>query len=56
MTELASRVLTIQGDGNREAARQLSEAYGTASETLLLDFAAMKRARIPVDVRFQFVW
>lgn len=56
VTELASRVLTIQGDGDREAARQLSEAYGTASETLLLDFAAMKRARIPVDVRFQFVW
>ena len=56
VTELASRVLTIQGDGNREAARILSETYGTPSETLLLDFAAMKRARIPVDVRFQFVW
>lgn len=56
VTELASRVLTIQGDGNREAARTLAKTYGTPSETLLLDFAAMKRARIPVDVRFQFVW
>ena len=56
VTELASRVLTIQGEGDREAATALISDFGTASESLLLDFAAMKRARIPVDVRFQFVW
>ena len=56
VTELASRVLTIQGEGDREAAAALISDFGTASESLLLDFAAMKRARIPVDVRFQFVW
>ena len=56
ITELASKVLTIQGSGDREAAGALIRNYGTASESLLLDFAAMKRARIPVDVRFQFVW
>jgi hypothetical protein len=56
ITELASKVLTIQGSGDREAAGALIRNYGTAYESLLLDFAAMKRARIPVDVRFQFVW
>ncbi len=56
VTELASKVLTIQGSGDQEAAATLISDYGTASESLLLDFAAMKRARIPVDVRFQFVW
>jgi len=56
ITELAGKVLTIQGEGDREAASQMIEAYGAPSESLLLDFAAMQRARIPVDVRFQFVW
>ena len=56
VTDLATKVLTIQGDGDVEAARQLSETYGTPSESLLMYFAAMKRVRIPVDVRFQFVW
>ena len=56
VTELASRVLTIQGEGDSAAAHALIETYGAPSESLLLDFAAMKRARIPVDVRFQFVW
>ena len=56
VTELASRVLTIQGEGDREAASILINDFGTPSESLLMDFAAMKRARIPVDVRFQFVW
>ena len=56
VTDLASRVLTIQGEGDSAAAHALIETYGTSSESLLLDFAAMKRARIPVDVRFQFVW
>ena len=49
-------MLTIQGDGDREAARQLISDYGTPSESLLMDFAAMERANIPVDVCFQFVW
>ena len=56
ITDLATQVLTIQGSGDRQAAHQMIETYGSASESLLMDFAAMKRARIPVDVRFQFVW
>ena len=56
VTDLSSRVLTLQGEGDREAARKLISDYGTPSESLLMDFAAMGRAHIPVDVRFQFVW
>lgn len=56
VADLATQVLTIQGEGDREAAHRMIETYGAPSESLLLDFAAMQRARIPVDVRFQFVW
>ena len=56
VADLATQVLTIQGEGDREAAHRMIEAYGAPSESLLLDYAAMQRARIPVDVRFQFVW
>lgn len=56
IANVAGKVLTIQATGDYDAAKRLIAEYGKTSESLLLDFAAFKRARIPVDVRFQFVW
>ena len=54
--ELATRILTIQATGDKAAASALIRDYGTTAESLLLDFAALQRAHIPMDIRFQFGW
>ena len=54
--ELATRILTIQATGDKAAASALIRNYGTTAESLLLDFAALQRAHIPMDIRFQFGW
>ena len=56
ITALAEQVLTLQATGDRAAADALIAQYGSVTETLAQDFAAMNRAGIPTDVRFQFVW
>ena len=56
VTEMGTRVLGIQATGDRDAAHKLVADYGTASESLSQSFAALRQARIPMDVRFQFVW
>jgi hypothetical protein len=56
IASLASEVLTLQATGDREGAAAFSAKYGTVGESLSQDFAAMQRAGIPTDVRFQFVW
>ena len=56
ITALSERVLTIQATGDRAASDALIRQYGSVSESLAQDFAAMNRAGIPTDVRFQFVW
>ncbi len=56
IAEIAGNILTIQATGDRDAARKLIEDYGSTSESLRFDFAALQRARIPLDVRLQFVW
>ena len=54
--DLASRILTIQATGDKAAASSLIKKYGTTSESLRLDFAALQRAHVPMDIRFQFGW
>ncbi|MBQ9462534.1 MAG: Zn-dependent hydrolase [Bacteroidales bacterium] len=56
ITDIASRVLTLQATGDRAAALKLVTDYGTTSESLSQSFAGLRQARIPMDVRFQFVW
>jgi len=56
ITALAEHVLTLQATGDREGADAFVARYSTVAETLSQDFAAMNRANIPTDVRFQFVW
>ena len=56
IASLSEKILTIQATGDIEAARELLGTYGNVSESLAQDFAALDRAHIPTDVRFQFVW
>jgi hypothetical protein len=53
MVELARLILTIQGDGNYELARQLVEEKGFIREELQSDLDRLKDLSIPVDIVFQ---
>ena len=56
IASLAEKVLTLQATGDRAGADALVAAYSEIPESLAQDFAAMNRASIPTDLRFQFVW
>ncbi len=56
ITALAGQVLTLQATGDRAGADAFIAQYSTVGESLSQDFAAMQRAGIPTDIRFQFVW
>lgn len=51
-----ANILTMQATGNKALAEEIIADYGAASDVLRLDFAALERAQIPLDVRFQFGW
>ena len=53
---IAGQVLTLQATGDRAGADAFVAQYSTVGESLSQDFAAMQRAGIPTDIRFQFVW
>jgi len=50
---LAERILTLQGDGDYDAAGRLLAEKGTVSPTLAADLERLSRAGIPVDVVFE---
>jgi len=52
MNELSKLILTIQGDGNYEAAVKLLDSKGIISEQLAKDLARLEQANIPVDITF----
>lgn len=54
--KLVSEVLSIQGEGNYEVAKQFIEKYTVIDKDLNADFFNMKHAGIPVDLKFNFVW
>ena len=51
--ELASLLLKIQGDGDYEAARKLTEEMGVIDEQLQADLDRLDAGGIPVDVVFE---
>ena len=53
MTALSTKLLTIQGDGDYDAARQLTDQLGAADADLAGDLKRLAEAHIPVDVRFE---
>ena len=52
MRSLANKILTIQGDGDYQAARQLVEEKGYIREALQDDLDRLKQLNIPVDIVF----
>jgi hypothetical protein len=50
---LSAKLLTIQGDGDYAAARQLTDAMGIIGPQLAADLKKLETAGIPVDVTFE---
>lgn len=53
MNALSARLLTIQGDGDYEAAKQLTDQLGAVDAQLAGDLKRLDQAHIPVDIRFE---
>jgi len=53
MHMLAYRTLTIQGDGDYEAAKKMLESMGYIKEELQNDLNRINSSNIPVDIRFK---
>jgi len=53
MNALSAKLLTIQGDGDYEAAKQLTEQMGNVDAQLAGDLKRLDQAHIPVDIRFE---
>ncbi|HNS29244.1 MAG TPA: Zn-dependent hydrolase [Tenuifilaceae bacterium] len=53
MHMMADRTLTIQGDGDYEAAKEMLESMGYIKEELQNDLNRINSSNIPVDIRFK---
>ncbi len=53
MDALSAKLLTIQGDGDYAAARQLTDQMGAVDAQLAGDLKRLDQAHIPVDIRFE---
>jgi hypothetical protein len=52
MAKLSQKLLTLQGDGNYEGAKELLETKGVISDELQADLDRLTNANIPVDIVF----
>ncbi len=53
MNALSAKLLTIQGDGDYDAAKQLTDQMGAVDAQLAGDLKRLGQAHIPVDIRFE---
>ncbi|MDX1480051.1 MAG: Zn-dependent hydrolase, partial [Woeseiaceae bacterium] len=53
MTALSAELLTLQGDGDYEGARRLTEERGVIGPQLQADLDRLTESNIPVDIRFR---
>jgi len=53
MTELSRLLLTLQGDGDYEGAKALTDSKGVVTPQLQADLDRLMEANIPVDITFQ---
>ena len=52
IASLSRRLLTLQGDGDYEGAKDLTETKGIITPTLQADLDRLTEANIPVDITF----
>jgi hypothetical protein len=52
MNELSTKLLTIQGNGDYTAAKQLTDQLGAVDAELAGDLKRLDQAHIPIDIRF----
>ncbi|CAN5332564.1 hypothetical protein BH11PSE14_BH11PSE14_19390 [soil metagenome] len=50
---LSAKLITIQGDGDYAAAKDMTDSMGVISPQLADDLGRLKTAKIPIDVRFE---
>jgi hypothetical protein len=53
MNALSAKLLTIQGDGDYDAAKQLTDGMGNVDAELAGDLKKLEGAKIPVDIVFE---
>ncbi|GGY28819.1 hypothetical protein GCM10008098_22560 [Rhodanobacter panaciterrae] len=53
MNALSAKLLSIQGDGDYTAAKQLTDQMGAVDAQLAGDLKRLDQAHIPVDIRFE---
>ena len=53
MTELSRLLLTLQGDGDYDGVKALTESRGIIKAQLQADLDRLTQAQIPVDITFQ---
>ena len=53
MNALSEKLLTIQGDGDYAAAKDMTDTMGLISPQLAADLKRLDAAKIPVDVSFE---
>jgi hypothetical protein len=53
MNALSEKLLTIQGNGDYDAAKQLTDQMGAVDAELAGDLKRLDQAHIPVDIRFE---
>lgn len=53
MNALSAKLLTIQGDGDYAAAKQLTDSMGNVDAQLAGDLKRLEQAKIPVDITFE---
>ena len=53
MNALSAKLLTIQGDGDYDAAKQLTDGMGSIDAELAGDLKKLEGAKIPVDIVFE---
>ncbi|MFC5741370.1 dipeptidyl-peptidase 3 family protein [Dyella tabacisoli] len=53
MNALSAKLLTIQGNGDYDAAKQLTDSMGNVDAELASDLKRLQTAKIPVDIVFE---